>query len=72
MLGAVPQESFRALAQAHRLRWYPAFLCPTACYVPEAATLGGRAVEGLYSVATTPIPYPTTRNARLRDWVRNL
>ncbi len=69
VLGAVPQESFRALAQAHGLRWYPTFLCPKDCYVPEAATLGGRTVEGLYSVTTIPIPYPTTRNARLRVWI---
>lgn len=70
VLGAVPQESFRALAQAHRRRWYPTFLCPTACYVPEAATLGGRTVEGLYSVATTPIPYPDAGSAKQREWVR--
>lgn len=70
VLGAVPQESFRALAQAHRLHWHPIFLCPKDCYVPEAATLGGRAVDGLYSVATVPIPYPTTHNAKLRAWTR--
>lgn len=69
VLGAVPQESFRALAQAHRSHWYPVFLCPTACYVPEAATLGGHAVEGLYSVATTPIPYPNTGSRKMRAWV---
>jgi ABC-type branched-subunit amino acid transport system substrate-binding protein len=69
VLGAVPQESFRALAEAHRLHWYPIFLCPSACYVPEAATLGGRSVEGLYSVTTTPIPYPTTRNPMLSAWI---
>jgi ABC-type branched-subunit amino acid transport system substrate-binding protein len=69
VLGAVPQESFHALAEAHRLHWYPIFLCPSACYVPEAATLGGQSVEGLYSVATTPIPYPTSRNPKLRAWI---
>lgn len=70
VLGAVPQETFRALAQAHRDRWYPAFFCPTACYVPEAATLGGPSVDGLYSFSPTPIPYPHLRETVLRDWVR--
>jgi ABC-type branched-subunit amino acid transport system substrate-binding protein len=69
VLGAVAQESFQALAQAHRSRWYPVFLCPAGCYVPEAATLGGSAVEGLYSVATTPIPYPDLGDAKLRKWI---
>ena len=70
VLGAVPQEIFRALAQARRERWYPVFLCPTACYVPEAATLGGATVDGLYSLSPTPIPYPDTGDKQLRDWVR--
>ena len=46
VLGAVPQETLRRAGPARRMRWYPAFLCPSACYVPEAATLGGRAVDG--------------------------
>ncbi|HEV2561981.1 MAG TPA: ABC transporter substrate-binding protein [Rhizomicrobium sp.] len=71
VIGAVAQETFAALKQAHARGWYPVFLCPEACYVPEVATLGGRAVSGLYAVATTPIPYPDAKDAALRDWVRN-
>lgn len=69
VLGAVAQESFRAMAEAHRARWYPVFLCPSDCYVPEAATLGGPAAEGLYAVAATPIPYPVTART-LNGWAR--
>lgn len=70
VLGAVAQEGFRAMAEAHRARWYPVFLCPSDCYVPEAAMLGGPAVEGLYAVAATPIPYPVTANRTLNGWAR--
>lgn len=70
VLGAVAQESFSALAQAHARRWYPVFLCSADCYVPEAATLGGRTVEGLYAVAATPIPYSGTGDRTLSAWVR--
>ena len=70
VLGSVAQESFSALTQARRARWFPAFLCPSACYVPEAAALGGRALDGLYSVATTPIPYPDLRDRALREWTQ--
>ncbi len=71
VLGAVAQESFRIMAAAHARHWYPVFLCPSDCYVPEAATLGGRAAEGLYAVATTPIPYPDSRDRPLDLWARS-
>jgi len=69
VLGAVPDEII-AIAQAARARGYaPAFLCPADCHIPEVATLGGAAVNGLYSVAGTPMPYPDSGNRALRDWV---
>lgn len=70
VLGSVAQESFSALAQARAAHWFPTFLCPSACYVPEAAALGGPALNGLYSVATTPIPYPDLRDRPLREWAQ--
>ncbi|MDE2351195.1 MAG: ABC transporter substrate-binding protein [Alphaproteobacteria bacterium] len=70
VLGAVAQESFRIMAAAHAQHWYPVFLGPSDCYVPEAATLGGRAAEGLFAVATTPIPYPDTGSSAIDLWAR--
>ncbi|MGH6872140.1 MAG: ABC transporter substrate-binding protein [Rhizomicrobium sp.] len=68
VIGGVAQEAFAAMRSARR--WSPAFLCPQACYVPQVPTLGGRAVAGLYAVATTPIPYPDDTDPALRSWVR--
>jgi branched-chain amino acid transport system substrate-binding protein len=70
VIGAVAQEAITAMQQAAAQGWFPVFLCGSACYVPELPTLGGRAVSGLYVVATTPIPYPDDKDAKLRDWVR--
>lgn len=70
VLGAVPQEAITAMQQAAAQNWFPVFLCDQACYVPELPPLGGRAVAGLYTVATTPIPYPDDKDAKLRAWVR--
>ena len=70
VLGSLPQEAIFAMQQAAAQNWFPTFLCDAACYVPELPPLGGRAVAGLYAVATTPIPYPDDKDAKLRAWVR--
>jgi branched-chain amino acid transport system substrate-binding protein len=70
VLGSLPQEAIFAMQQAAAQNWFPTFLCDAACYVPELPPLGGRAVAGLYTVATTPIPYPDDKDAKLRAWVR--
>jgi len=70
VLGSVAQEAFAAMSAARARRWFPVFLCPSACYVPQVPTLGGRAVSGLYAVATTPIPYPDTTDMALRGWTQ--
>lgn len=69
-LGGVAQEAITAMQQAAALGWFPIFLCDAACYLPELPALGGRATSGLYTVATTPIPYPDDKDVRLRRWVR--
>ena len=70
VMGAVPQEAITAMQQSEAQNWLPVFLCDQACYVPELPPLGGRAVAGLYTVATTPIPYPDDKDVKLRAWVR--
>ncbi|MDE2462447.1 MAG: ABC transporter substrate-binding protein [Alphaproteobacteria bacterium] len=69
VLGSVPQEAMRALQDAHRALWRPVFFCP-ACYMPEAATIGGRDVDGLYAFAATPIPYPNGDAPAIAAWAR--
>jgi len=70
VLGGVPQEAIFAMQQAAAQNWLPIFLCDQTCYVPELPPLGGRTVAGLYTVATTPIPYPDDKDEKLRAWVR--
>jgi ABC-type branched-subunit amino acid transport system substrate-binding protein len=70
VLGGVAQEAFAAMNGARARHWFPVFLCPSACYVPQVPTLGGRAVSGLYAIATTPIPYPDAADAALRAWTQ--
>ena len=67
VLGSVPQDAMLVLREAHRAAWRPVFFCP-ACYMPEAATIGGRAVDGLYAFAATPIPYPNDDAPPIAAW----
>jgi ABC-type branched-subunit amino acid transport system substrate-binding protein len=68
VLGAVGEEVIAILQTARAMRWQPTFLCPSSCYTPELASLGGEVVEGLYAVGQVPIPYPN--DPQLGPWAR--
>jgi branched-chain amino acid transport system substrate-binding protein len=57
VLGMAPDDAMEVMRAAQLMGWQPSFFCP-ACYTPQFATLGGRAVEGVYAVGQLPIPYP--------------
>jgi len=69
VLGAQAEEALALMRAADGIGWHPIFLCSSACYAPEFATLGGANVEGLYAVGQFPIPYPDDR--QLGAWVRS-
>jgi ABC-type branched-subunit amino acid transport system substrate-binding protein len=68
VLGSVVQDTVAIMRAARARGFRPVFLCSSACYTPETATLGSDAVEGLYAVAATPIPYRD--NSELGTWAR--
>jgi len=68
VLGVEPQETLSLLRVARAMRWRPIFLCASACYAPEFATLGGADAEGLFAVSQVAIPYAD--DMRLRGWVK--
>ena len=69
VLSSIGEEAIGVMQAARRLRWRPTFLCPSSCYTPELAALGGEIVEGLYAVGQIPIPY--TNDPLLAEWARN-
>jgi branched-chain amino acid transport system substrate-binding protein len=66
VLGAEAEEAIAIMRAAAEIHWRPMFLCSSACYAPEFATLAGPDGEGLYSVGQSPIPYP--EDAKLGAW----
>jgi len=69
VLGAQAEEALAVLRAAGAIGWRPIFLCSSACYAPEFATVGGNNVEGLYAVGQFPIPY--TDDRQLGQWARS-
>ena len=68
VLGVEPQETLGLLRAARAIGWRPIFLCASACYAPEFATLGGADSEGLFAVGQVSIPYADDK--KLSAWVK--
>ena len=68
VLGIEPEETLSLLRAARLMRWRPLFLCTSACYAPEFATLGTADAEGLFAIGQVPIPYADDK--KLGAWVK--
>src|SRR5262249_42907337 len=53
---------------AAAIRWHPRFLCSSACYAAELATLAGDDADGLYAMGQVAIPYED--DPKVGDWAR--
>lgn len=68
VLGTVVRETVGAMAAANALDWHPIFLGALPTYTLETAVIGGKAVEGLYSVGQYPIPYTDDPDPKIAAW----
>jgi ABC-type branched-subunit amino acid transport system substrate-binding protein len=68
VLGIEPEETLAFLRVAQAMRWRPLFLCTSACYAAEFATLGAADAEGLFAVGQVAIPYAD--DVKLGAWVK--
>ena len=71
VLATVVRESIGAVAEARKNGWNVDMLGSIPTYSPEVPELGGRAMEGLYSVSPFALPYPDSGNARLTAWIND-
>jgi branched-chain amino acid transport system substrate-binding protein len=71
VLGTVIRETIGAMTEAKKLGWTVDFLGALPTAVVEIPALGKDAVEGLYSVALTEIPYEDTATGKVKDWLIN-
>jgi ABC-type branched-subunit amino acid transport system substrate-binding protein len=68
VLGVEPEETLGLLRAARTIGWRPIFLCTSACYAPEFATLSGADADGLLAVGQVAIPYADDK--KLGSWVK--
>ena len=69
VLSSIGEEAIGVMQAARQLQWRPTFLCPSSCYTPQLAALGGEIVEGLYATGQIPIPYRD--DPILGEWARS-
>jgi branched-chain amino acid transport system substrate-binding protein len=68
VLGTIIRETVGAIGEARKTGFNPIFIGPSAMYTHLIHALGGKAVEGVYSVHTMAHPYPDDASAAVRDW----
>jgi branched-chain amino acid transport system substrate-binding protein len=71
VLGTIVRETIGAMATARRLGYTGQFFGSQAAYMPAVPKAGGAAVEGLFAISETPVPYrDDPSNTRvLNEWM---
>lgn len=69
VLGTVIRETIGAVAEARKIGWNVDVLGGVPAHATEIHDLGGKAMEGLYSISQFPLPYHAEANARAKQWI---
>ncbi len=69
-MGTAIRETVGVAKAVQALGWDVLMACTQACYTPETATLGGKAVHGIYGVSALDVPYLDSRVSGIRVWYR--
>ncbi|MGP0060745.1 MAG: ABC transporter substrate-binding protein [Beijerinckiaceae bacterium] len=68
ILGAILREPPLIIAEAKKIGWSADFLSSTASHTTGLPRLGGKDVEGFYTMTLITTPYADDPNPALRDW----
>jgi len=70
VLGTIIRETIGSIAEARKIGWNVDFMGSTASYDTLIHKLGGKVVEGFYTMNTANIPYPDDPSKNVRDWLQ--
>ena len=68
VLGTIIRETIGTIGTAHKLGWNPQFIGSAAAYTDLIHKLGGKAMDGLYAMFQTSVPYMDDPSKNVRDW----
>lgn len=68
VLGTVIRETVGAVAEARKLDYHPTFLTSMGAYTDLIPRLGGKGMDGIYSVMTAVVPYEDGASPQVRAW----
>jgi branched-chain amino acid transport system substrate-binding protein len=68
VMGTIIRETLGTIGTARKMGWNPQFIGTTASYTDLIHKLGGKAVEGFYSMNQVAVPYPDDASKNVRDW----
>jgi branched-chain amino acid transport system substrate-binding protein len=70
VLGTIIRETIGSIAEARKIGWNVDFMGSTASYDVLIHKLGGKVVEGFYTMNTTNIPYADSPSKNVRDFLQ--
>jgi branched-chain amino acid transport system substrate-binding protein len=68
VMGTIIRETLGTIGTARKMGWNPHFIGTSASYTDLIHKLGGKAVEGFYSMHQVSVPYADDASKNVRDW----
>jgi branched-chain amino acid transport system substrate-binding protein len=68
VLGAILREPPLIMAEAKKIGWNPDFMSSSSSHTTSLPKLGGKDVEGFYTIALVKVPYLDDEDPAVREW----
>ena len=70
VLGTIIRETIGSVGEARKIGWNVEFLGSSAAYDVLIPRLGGKVMDGFYTMNTVNFPYPDDASKNVRDWIQ--
>ena len=70
VLGTIIRETIGAVGEARKIGWNVEFLGSSAAYDTLIPKLGGKMMDGFYTMNTVNYPYPDDASKNIREWAQ--
>jgi branched-chain amino acid transport system substrate-binding protein len=70
VLGTTIRETIGSVGEARKIGWNVEFLGSSAAYDILIPKLGGKMMDGFYTMNTVNYPYPDDASKNVRDWIQ--